>query len=65
MIFVWSTCQAKPTPLLMLYPHHDEHSAVELPLSSPTFVMCDELHQELQQLEEARHIIEKIVTSDP
>jgi hypothetical protein len=45
--------------------HHDEHSAVELPLSSPTFVMCDELHQELQQLEEARHIIEKIVTSDP
>jgi hypothetical protein len=45
--------------------NHDEHSAVELPLSSPTFVMCDELHQELQQLEKARHIIEKIVTSDP
>jgi hypothetical protein len=31
-----------------------------LPLSSPTFIMYDELRQELQQLEEARHIIEKI-----
>jgi hypothetical protein len=29
-------------------------------LSSPTFIMYDELCQELQQLEEARHIIEKI-----
>jgi hypothetical protein len=50
----------KANPVVDALSHRDEHTVMALPLSSPSFVMYDELRQELQQLQEARHIIEKI-----
>jgi hypothetical protein len=41
-------------------PCHDEHSAMALPLSSPTFELYNELREELSHLEEATQLKEKI-----